>query len=193
MRSRSGVLVLAAMTAVATGLGAQARKARRLPYVAMAGTAGAAGMTDGGAARGMLGGYGYAAYSRLIVGAQGGSTTSAAPDIVYGMATLGWPARAIRSSLAYPFVGAGYGVLHGIVGPRRSSAVYGAGVGVDQVIDPDGFGLLLGFRGGYLYRSGDQGERAIYCNFALGLGGKRVPEEKPPVIVAQRHRSGNQQ
>ena len=165
---------------------AQSRETRAAPFSAIAGTAGATAFTAGGASQGTVGAYGYVALSRLILGAQAGRTTSATPDVIYGMATLGWPARAVRQSLVYPFVGAGHGVLHGSLGRRASSAVFGAGVGADQVLDQDGFGLLLGFRGGYLFRPGDVGERAVYFSVSLGVGGQRIPEDKPPVIIASR-------
>ena len=193
MRSRSGVVALVSLAAGAGILAAQPSVPRALPFIGVAATGGAVGFTDAGAAQSLLGGYGYAALYRLILGVQGGSMASAAPDVIYGMATLGYPARAIRQSLAYPFVGVGYGVVHAF-GPRSRSALYGAGVGADRIVDPDGFGLLVGFRGGYLFRPSDVGERALYFNLALGFGGKRVPEEtKPPVIIAQRDPGAGQE
>jgi hypothetical protein len=189
MLRRSGIAAIALLAVAAASAHGQSATDRRLPFMALAGSAGPVGFTAGGASQVALGGYGYVALSRLILGAQAGRTTSASPDVIYGMGTLGWPARAIRQSLVYPFVGAGRGVLHSNTGlPRRSSAVFGAGVGADQIMARDGFGLLVGFRGGYLFRPGDIGERAIYFTIAAGLGGQRFPDEKkPPIIVAQRH------
>jgi hypothetical protein len=186
MRYAKVVIATVALSATAPVLGAQPAESR-FPFVAFAGTVGPVGFTAGRTSQVAVGGYGSAAFSRLILGAQVARTASTAPDVAYGMATLGWPARVIRQSLVYPFVGAGAGVLHGNTGPRRSTAVFGAGIGADQVIAADGLGALVGMRGGYLYRAGDVGERAVYFSVAFGAGGRRIPEDKPPpVIVAQR-------
>ena len=188
MLRRSGVAGIALLAVAAASASGQSATDRGLPFMALAGSAGAIGFTAGGPSQTILGGYWYAGFSRLLVGAQAAGTTSAAPDVLYGMGTLGWPARVVGKSLVYPFVGAGRGMLQGSLGQKRTTAVFGAGVGADEVMSPEGFGLLVGFRGGYLFRPGDIGERAIYFSLAVGAGGKRTPEDKPPIIVAQRGR-----
>jgi len=158
---------------------------RGSPFWAGAGTAGALGFTGGATSRGLAGVYGYAAFSRIILGAQGGTTVGnrGSPGVAYGMATLAYPARAIRESLVYPFVGVGGGSLSAGTG-RRHGPVYGAGVGADRVQGDGDFGSLVGIRGGYLFRPDDAGERVIYLTVAVGAGGRRKQRVEPPVIIA---------
>jgi hypothetical protein len=164
---------------------AQERDVGRSPFLVGAASMSVAGFTEGGSPHALLGGYGYAAYPRLIVGVQGGaSPVGATPDVIYGIATLGYPARSIRQSLVYPFVGVGGGVLHSGIRPRGGGLVLGAGVGADRVVREEGQGLLLGVRGGYLYRHGDLGERALFLGVAIGAGGRPRVRDEPPVIVA---------
>jgi hypothetical protein len=155
------------------------------PFVVAAATGGVMGFTDGGPSRALLGAYTYAAFPRLLVGAQGGVTPGdGAPDVIYGMATLGYPARAIRQSLIYPFVGFGGGIVDGSLSPRDGGVVVGAGVGADRVVGDGEVGMVIGLRGGYVMRRGDSNERAVYLTLAVGGGGRRREREKTPVIIA---------
>ena len=157
------------------------------PFWVGAGSAGVLGFTSSSQSQALASTYGYAAFSRIILGGQGGTTIGSrgSSRVAYGMATLAYPARAIRKSLVYPFVGVGGGSL-GAAGARRHGAVYGAGVGADCVKSDGDFGSLVGIRGGYLYRSDDVGERAIYLTVAVGTGGRRKQHVEPPVIIATR-------
>lgn len=155
------------------------------PFVVAAATSGVIGFTEGKSPQALLGGSAYIALPRLILGAQGGVTPGGgAPDVIYGMATLGYPARAIRQSLVYPFIGIGGGVVDGSLPSRDGGVVLGAGVGADRLVGDDGVGLVVGLRGGYIMRRGDTSERAVYLTVAVGGGGRRREPEKPPVIIA---------
>jgi hypothetical protein len=185
MRWRNGVWALVAIAPLRV-IAAQPEE-RASPFLVGAASAGLLGFTSGSTPHALVGGYAYAAYPRLILGAQGGATPGGGTaDAIYGIATLGYPARAIRESLVYPFIGVGGGLLHDGLNRRARSAIFGAGVGADRVLDEDATGVLLGFRAGYLFRQGDVGERAIYVSIAVGVGGGRRERERPPVIVAQR-------
>ena len=190
MRYRNAIVTAA--TAAATLLPLRAMPSQGIerrvpPYLVAAGSAGAAGFTNGGSSQLLLGGYAYAAWPRLILGAQGGGTPGgSAPDLLYGMATLGYPAHSVKESLVYPFVGVGGGVVHGDMVPRTSGMVFGAGVGADHMLVDVGGSILVGLRGGYVMRPSDAGGRAVYLNLAIGLAGSRTVREEPPVIVAAR-------
>lgn len=159
------------------------------PFVVATATSGVIGFTEGKSPLALLGASAFIALPRLIVGAQGGVTPGGgAPDVIYGMATLGYPARAIRQSLIYPFVGVGGGVVDGSVSSRDGGLVLGAGVGADRVLGGGDVGLVVGLRSGYLMRRGDSNERAVYLTVAVGGGGRRREPEKPPVIIASRVR-----
>jgi len=186
MRTPSAAFaLLIALAPLAAGVAQTEHELRTSPFVAGAISAGALGFTGGAASHGLVGVYGYAAFPRLILGVQGGVTLArrGPSDAAYGMATLGYRARAIRQSLVYPFVGVGAGVMDGPIDGRRRSAVFGAGVGVDRVRGDGHRGRLIGLRGGYLVRAGDIGERAIHLSFAIGAGGRRAQPEKPPIII----------
>jgi hypothetical protein len=162
----------------------------RSPFLVGAATAGMIGFTGGREAGPLVGGYGYAAFSRMIVGLQVASALRGGQgsDDAYATATLAYPARAIRRSLVYPFVALGAGTLPDASGTRDRAMVVGAGVGADRVWGEGGPGAMMGFRAGYLSRRGDAGERAVFLNLAFGAGGRRVRAEppSPPVIVAGR-------
>jgi hypothetical protein len=182
---RRSTIVAWTTALVATQCAAQQRDVSRSPFLVGAVSSGVAGFTEGGSAHALLGGYAYAAYPRLIAGVQGGgSPAGGTPDLTYGIATLGYPARSIRQSLVYPFVGVGGGVLHSGIRPRKGGLVFGAGVGADRIVRDEG--LLVGVRGGYLYRHGDLGERAVFLGVAVGAGGRRRVRDEPPIIVAAR-------
>lgn len=159
----------------------------RSPFLGGAASTGVVGFTEGSSPHALLGGYAYVAYPRLIVGMQGGASPGGGTsDVIYGIGTLGYPSHSIGQSLVYPFVGVGVGVLHSGVKPRNGGLVFGAGVGADRIVGDEGQGPLVGIRGGYLYRHGDLGERALFLGVALGVGGRRRVREEPPVIVAAR-------
>jgi hypothetical protein len=187
---------LALTLACTTSAVAQTRAAVRSgPFVVGAANVGALGFTGGGRAALLLGAYGYAAFPRLIVGAQGGGTVGgpAASEVSYGMATLAYPARAIRQSLVYPFIGIGRGVLRLTADGDASGTIFAAGVGADRIPGGDLAGRLIGIRGGYLYRPASLGNRAVYVTLAVGAGGRMSPREpdRPPPVVASasfRHR-----
>jgi hypothetical protein len=184
---RRSTIVAWTAVLVATQCAAQQRDVSRSPFLVGAVSSGVAGFTEGGSAHALLGGYAYAAYPRLLLGVQGGASPGGGtPDLIYGIATLGYPARSIRQSLVYPFVGVGAGVLHSGIRPRNGGLVFGAGVGADRMVREKGRGLLVGVRGGYLYRQGDVGERVVFLGVALGAGGRRRVSDEPPVIVAAR-------
>src|SRR5688572_25722619 len=97
MRNRSlGVAILISLAAASFAKAQMNVERRGSPFWAGAGTAGALGFTSGATSRGLAGVYGYAAFSRLIVGGQGGATIGnrGSPGVAYGMATLAYPARA---------------------------------------------------------------------------------------------------
>jgi hypothetical protein len=188
MRNRSVGVAILILLAVASLAHAQTKPEHHSPFWVGAGMAGALGFTSNSESQPLAGTYAYAAFSRIIVGGQGGATigTRGSSRVAYGMATLAYPARAIRKSLVYPFVGVGGGSLSAAAAGRRNGAVYGAGVGADCVQGDGDFGRLVGIRGGYLYRSDDAGERAIYLTVAVGAGGRRKQHVEPPVIIATR-------
>lgn len=189
MRKRSvGIAILISLAAASLARAQVSVERRGSPFWVGAGTAGALGFTSGATSRGLAGVYGYAAFSRIILGGQGGTTIGnrGSPGVAYGMATLAYPARAIRESLVYPFIGVGGGSLSAAGTGRRHGAVYGAGVGADRVKGDGDFGSLVGIRGGYLYRPDDAGERVVYLTLALGAGGRRKARVEPPVIIATR-------
>lgn len=161
----------------------------RRPFVAGAVSAGTVGFVGAGEPAGSLvGAYGYAGFSRMTVGVQGGGVTSDPARMRYALATLAYPAHVRRRSQIYPFFGVGGGTLPSTRLSGSSGVIFGAGVGVDRIMNKSDHGLMVGMRGGYLYRSGDGLERALY--FALSAGGmtqlRREKPHAPPVIVAAR-------
>lgn len=188
MRIRSGLaffgwLLFASMrVAWAQGFGLT----RRAVAVAAVSVSTAGYVDDSRSASSLLGGYGYVAFSRLMLGAQAGTAMTGSP-LHFAVATLGYPARVRRRSQVYPFFAAGAGNLPSVRLAHDAGPVFGAGVGVERVHGRSANGAIVGVRGGYLYRSGDGYERAIYLAFSIGasreLGHERVPA-KPPVLVA---------
>jgi hypothetical protein len=183
--------ISALVTLAALPLAASSGQSTHSPMpwtVVVAPSAGLVGFTEGRPTLGLVGGYAYVATPRVIVGAQGGSTRSAGtPDVSYAMGTLAYPARAIRKSLVYPYIGVGAGVVHSGLRANHRGAVFGAGVGADRMMGDGTRGLVVGFRGGYLFPRGDANERAVHLALAIGGGMSRPREaEKPPVIVASR-------
>ena len=161
---------------------------RAAPFVVGAAHAGPLGFTQGVGAAALLGAYAYAAFPRAIFGLQlGGSIRgSMHSHLRYGMATFGYPARAVRASLMYPYIGVGAGVLDAGLDTDHSGAIFGAGVGVDRVVGNGNPGMLVGLRGGYIYRPTDVGDRAIYVSVSLGAGGRRTKTSPPPRVIATR-------
>jgi hypothetical protein len=183
---RNSSLGLAVLIAI--GPVSQIEAQSRSPFVAGAASAGVLGVMGQPTTSALVGGYGYAGFERLIVGLQGGSTVGVrgASKVAFGMATLGYPAHSIRRSVVYPFIGVGAGLLRANREPGDRGAVFGAGVGADRMVGPGASGLLVGVRGGYVYRRSDTEDRAIYFMLAVGAGGRRAPPEKQPPIVAIR-------
>ena len=191
MRASEGVLVAAALVAMSSVAAAQRfGDVPRRPYVAGAIQMGAVGFVNSGVPAGsLLGAYGYASFSRMVVGAQAGGVIHDPARMRFALATLAYPAGIRRRSLIYPFLGAGGGSLPSTRLSSNTGVIFGAGLGVDRMTGTSDHGAMIGLRGGYLYRSGDGYERAVYL--ALSVGGatqlrREKPDRPPPVIVAAR-------
>jgi len=191
MRARKLFAGLAALLATSSIAAAQRfGDVPRQPYVAGAVGVGPVGFMNAGMSAGtLLGGYGYLSFSRMMLGVQGGGLVADPARMRYAIATLAYPARMRRRSRIYPFVGAGGGALPTTRLATSTGMIFGAGVGVDRITGGNDHGVMIGLRGGYLYRSGDGYERAVYL--ALSVGGatqlrRDTPEPAPPVIVATR-------
>jgi hypothetical protein len=181
-------LALLLSTAALPCANAQDAPATRRPSLMGALMGGAIGFTERDASSPVAGMYGYAGFSRTMVGAQAATTVAAEKGaaVRYVIATLGYPARARRGTVIYPFFGVGGGRLRSMSSNRERGAIIAAGIGAD-VVHSAGRPLLVGMRGGYLSRAGESRERAIYFAMAIGLAAPvREDPKRPPVVAARR-------
>jgi hypothetical protein len=123
---------------------------------------------------GLVGGYGYAALGRLLLGGEGGGTVThpGGSTARYGLMTIGYAAKTADQWQLYPYGGVGAGNLSANSPPAGGGFVTNVGLGVDVLSRSRGLGLVLGARVGYLFRFGDGHEGAAYAALTIGLGAR---------------------
>jgi hypothetical protein len=128
----------------------------------------------------LVGGYGYAAFGRVLIGGEGGGTVThpGGSTASYGLMTIGYAVKTADQWQVYPYGGVGAGNLSASSSRAGGGFVTNVGLGVDVLSRSGGLGLVLGARAGYLFRFGDGHEGAAFAALTIGLGA-RVRHDAP--------------
>jgi hypothetical protein len=169
MNCRAARVTAAALAIAATWSGRAAAQERDeaagRTFSAGAATLRAVHFTSPGETELFMGGYGYAAVGRMLLGGEGGGVVGAGDGAktTWGVATLGYAAWEGSTWHVYPMAGFGGGSIRGDGG-----AMYLLGAGLDVIPSRDGRGMLLGARAGYVSRWGGPGVTHVGLSFGGG-------------------------
>ena len=133
---------------------------------------GALRLPGAGVTTNMVGGYGYRAVDRLLLGGEGAGVFGRGARGGFGLFTVGYALWSRPKWQVYPFWGFGGGSF--TVGDRSPGGGFllGVGLGADVMATREPNGYTVGARAGYLFRFDDD-PNTFYLGLSFGRSRRR--------------------